>query len=282
MAIPNVSGHVTMSNVYQQRQFGWTSSGQSTRFEQEDKGHTARTNSVQLRYLYTQDIVQRGEMTISKMPTTDNPADALSKHLPAATITSHLERLRLQTTLTSTVGSLLGVPTVNRLTVGMINVVNNNSEQPTQAAEAGLDTPQRRKHRAIQQEQLREPQQEQLAIRQCNTVALASIPLTIRLTWSFLVSLLCTIILCLHYSYFGSTISPLATFSQFAGTMAGIDSTSHSATQWRHHSSRRGHIGKELSSDIRCIWDNNTTPNKRGSLGKQQYNGFFGNISGGH
>eukprot|EP00971_Amphidinium_carterae_P321103 6382862-Amphidinium_carterae.1 len=81
-------------------------------------------------------------------------------------------------TLTSTVGSLLGVPTVNRLTVGMISVVNNSEQQPTQAAEARLglclsqaeqyrrrrrnsqDTPQRKKHRAVQQEQLREQQQQ--------------------------------------------------------------------------------------------------------------------------
>eukprot|EP00971_Amphidinium_carterae_P349418 6491009-Amphidinium_carterae.3 len=174
-----------------------------------------------------QDIVQRGEMTIRRIPTTDNPADVLTKHLPAATIISHLERPRLQTTLTSTIGSLLGVPTVNRLTVGMINMVNNSEQQPTQAAEARLglhlsqaeqyrrrrrhisqDTPRRRKHRAAQQEQLHEQQQqEQLAVRQCNTLALAS--------WSFLASLLCTIILCLHYSYFGSTISPLATARQY-------------------------------------------------------------------
>eukprot|EP00971_Amphidinium_carterae_P221941 4406133-Amphidinium_carterae.1 len=51
--------------------------------------------------------------------------------------------------------------------------------------------------------------------------------LAITLPWSFFVSLLYTIILCLHYSYFGSTISPLATVRQFVadpvGTMAGVN-----------------------------------------------------------
>eukprot|EP00971_Amphidinium_carterae_P324613 6451539-Amphidinium_carterae.1 len=98
-------------------------------------GLNKKTKHVQMRYLYMQDIVQRGEMTISKIPTTDNPAEVLTKHLPATTITSHLARLYLQTSMTSTVGSLLGVPTTTRLTIGMIN----NEQQPTTpAAEARL------------------------------------------------------------------------------------------------------------------------------------------------
>eukprot|EP00971_Amphidinium_carterae_P348939 6490753-Amphidinium_carterae.3 len=159
MAIPNVSGHVTMS-------INTDSSA----------GKAVASRHVQLRYLYMQDIVQLGAMTISKIPTTNNPADALTKHLPATTITAHLERLRLQTTLTSTIGSLLEVPAVKGLTVGMIGVINNSEQQPTQATEARLglrlsqaeqyrrrrrnsqDTPRRRKHRAVQQEQLREQQ----------------------------------------------------------------------------------------------------------------------------
>eukprot|EP00971_Amphidinium_carterae_P197960 3928901-Amphidinium_carterae.1 len=36
-------------------------------------------------------------MTISKVQTTHNPADVLTRHLPSATISSHLERLCLQT-----------------------------------------------------------------------------------------------------------------------------------------------------------------------------------------
>eukprot|EP00971_Amphidinium_carterae_P350520 6491596-Amphidinium_carterae.1 len=119
-----------------------------------------------------QDIVQCGEMTISKIPTADNPADVLTKHLPATTITSHLERLHLQTSLTSIVGSLLGVPTMNRLTIGVINVVNTERQPTTPAAEARLglhlsqaqqhrrrrrnsqDTPRRSRHQQQSREQL--------------------------------------------------------------------------------------------------------------------------------
>eukprot|EP00971_Amphidinium_carterae_P062760 1242374-Amphidinium_carterae.1 len=96
-------------------------------------GLNKKTKHVQLRYLYMQDIVQRGEMTISKIPTTDNPANVLTKHLPATTIISHLERLHLQA-----VGSLLGVPTTTRLTIRMINVVNNEQQPTTPATEARL------------------------------------------------------------------------------------------------------------------------------------------------
>eukprot|EP00971_Amphidinium_carterae_P037030 727780-Amphidinium_carterae.1 len=59
-------------------------------------GLNKKTKHVQLKYLYMQDIVHRGEMTITKIQTTHNPADFLTKHLPAATINSHLDRLCLQ------------------------------------------------------------------------------------------------------------------------------------------------------------------------------------------
>eukprot|EP00971_Amphidinium_carterae_P126801 2512111-Amphidinium_carterae.1 len=52
-------------------------------------GLNKKTKRVQLRFLYIQDIVQRGQLTITKIPTTRNPADVLAKHLPAAT--SHLD-----------------------------------------------------------------------------------------------------------------------------------------------------------------------------------------------
>eukprot|EP00971_Amphidinium_carterae_P232989 4624240-Amphidinium_carterae.1 len=42
---------------------------------------------------------------------------------------------------------------------------------------------------------------------------------TITVPWSFFASLLMTILLCVHYSYFGSTISPLATVRQSLETM---------------------------------------------------------------
>eukprot|EP00971_Amphidinium_carterae_P263864 5235072-Amphidinium_carterae.3 len=116
MAIPNIHSHVTMS-------INTDSKAVASRL-----GLNRKTKHVQLCYLYMQDIVQRGEMTISKIPTTDNSADVLTKHLPSTTITSHLERLHLRTTMTSTAGSLLGVPTTTRLTIGMINVVNNEQQ----------------------------------------------------------------------------------------------------------------------------------------------------------
>eukprot|EP00971_Amphidinium_carterae_P118143 2340834-Amphidinium_carterae.1 len=54
-------------------------------------GLNKKTKHVQLKFLYIQDVVQRGELIIKKIPTTHNPADVLTKHLPAATIQSHLE-----------------------------------------------------------------------------------------------------------------------------------------------------------------------------------------------
>eukprot|EP00971_Amphidinium_carterae_P221596 4398712-Amphidinium_carterae.1 len=51
-------------------------------------------------------------------------------------------------------------------------------------------------------------------------LVLAQRVMTITLPWSFFASLLMTILLCIHYSYFGSTISPLATVRQSLATMA--------------------------------------------------------------
>eukprot|EP00971_Amphidinium_carterae_P316479 6290762-Amphidinium_carterae.1 len=48
-------------------------------------GLNRKTKHVQLK-LYVQDVVQRGKLIIKKIPTTYNPADVLTKHLPAATI----------------------------------------------------------------------------------------------------------------------------------------------------------------------------------------------------
>eukprot|EP00971_Amphidinium_carterae_P283558 5628983-Amphidinium_carterae.1 len=57
-----------------------------------------KTKHVQLRFLYIQDAIQPGELTLKKIPTTRNPADVRAKHLPAATIQSHFDQLCLQTT----------------------------------------------------------------------------------------------------------------------------------------------------------------------------------------
>eukprot|EP00971_Amphidinium_carterae_P240782 4780130-Amphidinium_carterae.1 len=70
-----------------------------------------------------QDIIQRGEMTISKVQTTHNPAGVLTKHLPSATISSHLERLCLQTdSQPQSVNNLRGLPTSSTRTIGMIGL----------------------------------------------------------------------------------------------------------------------------------------------------------------
>eukprot|EP00971_Amphidinium_carterae_P049973 984923-Amphidinium_carterae.3 len=167
MAIPNISPDVTMSI---------DTNSSASKAVASRRGLNKKTKHVQLRYLYMQDIIQRGEMTITKIPTTDNPANVLTKHLPSTTITSHLDRLCLQTTMTSTVGSLLGVPTTTRLTIGMINP--SSTQQQTPAAEARAprltQTQQyRRRRNAIgtpratrQQKRLvQQPQQQHLAVQ---------------------------------------------------------------------------------------------------------------------
>eukprot|EP00971_Amphidinium_carterae_P182051 3612871-Amphidinium_carterae.1 len=83
--------------------------------------------------------------------------------------------------MTSTVASLLGVPTTTRLTIGMINL-DNAEQQPTPADEASLRVTQaqqyRRRRNAIgtpprtarQQEGLAQQSEQHLAVQE-NTVA---------------------------------------------------------------------------------------------------------------
>eukprot|EP00971_Amphidinium_carterae_P022374 441233-Amphidinium_carterae.1 len=63
---------------------------------------------------------------------------------------------------------------------------------------------------------------DEVAIDNGSELVLAQRVMTITLPWSFFASLLRTILLCIHYSYFGSTISPLATARQSLATMAGL------------------------------------------------------------
>eukprot|EP00971_Amphidinium_carterae_P279777 5553763-Amphidinium_carterae.1 len=75
-------------------------------------------------------------MTITKVQTTHNPADVLTKHLPSATISSHLERLCLQTSSqTQVVNNLRGLPTSTTRTIGMIGLQQpiDTDGQPTVA-----------------------------------------------------------------------------------------------------------------------------------------------------
>eukprot|EP00971_Amphidinium_carterae_P277875 5515619-Amphidinium_carterae.1 len=78
-------------------------------------------------------------MTITKIQTTYNPADVLTKHLPSATISSHLERLCLQTGTTQSVNNLRGLPTTSTRTIGMIGL-QEPIDTEAQPAVAGTTT----------------------------------------------------------------------------------------------------------------------------------------------
>eukprot|EP00971_Amphidinium_carterae_P186598 3704067-Amphidinium_carterae.1 len=93
MTIPNMSKNINMSINTD------SSAGKEVASR---LGLNKKTKHVQLKYLYMQDVVQRGEMTIRKIQTMHNPADVLTKHLPATTINSHLDRLCLQAQLPNT------------------------------------------------------------------------------------------------------------------------------------------------------------------------------------
>eukprot|EP00971_Amphidinium_carterae_P328320 6460133-Amphidinium_carterae.3 len=77
MTVPNLSPHITMSI---------NTNSFANKAVASKLGLNKKTKHVQSRFLYIQDIVQRGEMTITKIPTTHNPPDVLTKHLPAATV----------------------------------------------------------------------------------------------------------------------------------------------------------------------------------------------------
>eukprot|EP00971_Amphidinium_carterae_P250945 4981613-Amphidinium_carterae.1 len=129
------------------------------------------------------------------------------------------------------------------MTIGMIGLQpsDNNEVQPVVATTTSAT--ESRMLRQSQAQQMRrrrstytpprnvQPWHELVArdnLARDNSVELvfAQSQMTITLPWSFFVSLLMTILLCIHHSYFGSTISPLATARKFA-TMAtsGIPST---------------------------------------------------------
>eukprot|EP00971_Amphidinium_carterae_P036961 726437-Amphidinium_carterae.1 len=70
MAIPMLSKDITMSIHTMSIHTDSAGKAAASRL-----GLNRRTKHVQLKYLYMQDIVQRGEMTITKVQTTHNPAD---------------------------------------------------------------------------------------------------------------------------------------------------------------------------------------------------------------
>eukprot|EP00971_Amphidinium_carterae_P030997 609883-Amphidinium_carterae.4 len=80
MAIPNISAHVTMS----------INTDSSARKAVVNRlGLNKKTKHVQLRYLYMQDIIQCGKATITKIPTTHNPADRCRRSYQTSTIHNH-------------------------------------------------------------------------------------------------------------------------------------------------------------------------------------------------
>eukprot|EP00971_Amphidinium_carterae_P012687 249964-Amphidinium_carterae.1 len=177
-----------------------------------------------------------------KIQTTHNPADVLTKHLPAATTNSHLDRLCLQTgnnLSEQTVGTLHGLPTSKKMTIGMIGLTPQDDNEVQPAVTTATTASMSRRMRQTQLQQLRrrrrrtsdtpprivQPQREIVArdnLARANTgeLVFAQRQMAITLPWSFFVSLLMRILLCIHYSHSGSTISPLATARQLV-TMAG-------------------------------------------------------------
>eukprot|EP00971_Amphidinium_carterae_P192487 3819629-Amphidinium_carterae.8 len=76
-------------------------------------GLNRKSKHVQLRFLYIQDAVQRGKLIVKEIRTTHNPANVLTKHLPAAAIQPlHGTPAKTTTTTTATQHDL---QLVNRL-----------------------------------------------------------------------------------------------------------------------------------------------------------------------
>ena len=53
-------------------------------------GTTRKTKHIELRFLYTQELVLSGIVTIKKMLGTNNPADILTKYVSKDTLLRHL------------------------------------------------------------------------------------------------------------------------------------------------------------------------------------------------
>ena len=60
-------------------------------------GSGKKTKHVELRFLYMQDLVVRGDPQIRKVHTTENCADPFTKYLDTETLKSHLGRLCVET-----------------------------------------------------------------------------------------------------------------------------------------------------------------------------------------
>eukprot|EP00971_Amphidinium_carterae_P111075 2200204-Amphidinium_carterae.1 len=76
-----------------------------------------KSKHVHLRFLYILNVIQRGELTIKKIPTTRNPTDVLTKLLSAATIHTM--------STDTTIRGIHPLPS----TIGMITTVDNGEKE---------------------------------------------------------------------------------------------------------------------------------------------------------
>ena len=86
-------------------------------------GMCRRLGLGQVKHLATADLwvqqrVKSGEVSLGKLPGVDNPADAMTKHVPASDLAAHCRRLGLALAA----GRHSSVPANERLAIGFINV----------------------------------------------------------------------------------------------------------------------------------------------------------------
>ena len=67
-------------------------------------GINKRTEQIQLRFLWIQDLHQAGQLVLSHVSTENNPADAFTNMLPAAHLQRHLPAVGLQTDVANEAG----------------------------------------------------------------------------------------------------------------------------------------------------------------------------------
>ena len=57
--------------------------------------HHAKSKHIQQRYHYTRESVKRGHITLAYVPTSENPADIMTKPLPPSTHRTHFLKLMI-------------------------------------------------------------------------------------------------------------------------------------------------------------------------------------------
>ena len=59
-------------------------------------GASKRTRHLETKYLYMQELVRRGLLTLRKVPGTENPSDLGTKYVDHATLQKHIGKLGLE------------------------------------------------------------------------------------------------------------------------------------------------------------------------------------------